>query len=49
MAGMRLLGAIFKKAGTNCSPLLMLMGLMLYSRPDSSKNIVTLWPLGVVQ
>jgi hypothetical protein len=42
MAGMRLFGAIFKNAGMNRSPLLMLMGLMLYSSSDSSKNIVTL-------
>jgi hypothetical protein len=28
MAGMRLLGAIFRKSGWNCSPLPMLIGTM---------------------
>ena len=49
MAGMRLFGETRRKSGANCSPLPILIGWSLYSRPASSRNIVTLWPFGVVQ
>jgi hypothetical protein len=49
MAGMRLFGATLRKSGANWSPLPMLIGLIAYSSPLSSRNIVILCPLGVVQ
>lgn len=49
MAGMRLLGAMARKSGVNCSPFEMFTGMRRYSIPASSRNIVTLWPFGVVQ
>jgi len=48
MAGMRLLGEVLRNPGANCSPRPMSTGTMRYSRPDSSRNMVSLWPLGVV-
>ncbi len=49
IAGMRLLGAIFRKSGLNWSPLPMLIGTISYGRPASSRNMVTLCPFGVGQ
>ena len=49
IAGMRLLGEIFRKSGLNCSPLPMFTGKILYGSPVSSRKIVILWPFGVVQ
>jgi hypothetical protein len=46
---MRLFGAIARNSGLNWSPLPMLMGKTLYFSPVSSRNIVILWPFGVVQ
>ena len=41
-AGMRLLGEILRKSGLNCSPLLILTGLIVYGIPASSANSRTL-------
>jgi hypothetical protein len=49
IAGMRLFGAIARNSGLNWSPLPMLTGKILYFSPVSSRNIVILWPFGVVQ
>jgi hypothetical protein len=49
MAGIRLLGEIARNSGLNCSPLLILTGTIRYESSASSKKIVILCPLGVVQ
>ena len=49
IAGIRLFGAISRKDGSNCSPSPILTGTIRYSIPASSRNIVILWPFGVVQ
>ena len=49
IAGMRLLGEIFRNSGSNWSPLPMLQGTMLYGIPSSSSRIVTFFPFGVGQ
>ena len=51
MAGILLLGLIFKNSGVNWSPEPMLMGMACQSRlsfmPHSSSMMWTLWPFGV--
>jgi hypothetical protein len=49
IAGMRLLGLIFRNSGVNCSPLPMFTGTMRYGTPVSSKKIVIFHPFGVGQ
>src|SRR5580692_1420248 len=47
IAGMRWLGVILRNSGLNWSPAPILTGITLYSRPNSSSAMCTLWPLGV--
>src|SRR5436853_2481056 len=49
IAGMRLLGLIFRNSGLNCSPLEMLIGTTLYGSPISSSATDILRPFGVFQ
>jgi hypothetical protein len=42
MAGILLLGLIFRKSGLNCSPVPMLTGMVLNLVPVSSSRMVTL-------
>ena len=49
MAGMRLFGATLRNAGSNCAPLPISTGTRRYFIFASSRNIVILWPFGVVQ
>ena len=49
MAGMRLLGLIFRKSGLNCSPVPMFTGMILYGRPHSSSMMEIFQPFGVGQ
>src|SRR5580700_10366013 len=49
IAGMRWFGVILRNSGLNWSPAPILIGMILYSRPNSSSAICTLWPLGVGQ
>ena len=42
-------GDIFKNPGSNCSPAEMLTGFTVYGSAVSSRKIVSLCPLGVVQ
>jgi hypothetical protein len=49
MAGIRLFGEILRNSGRNCSPALIFTGTIRYGVRASSRKIVILWPLGVVQ
>ena len=49
IAGMRLFGLIFKKAGLNWSPAPMFTGVILYGSPISSQAMVIFNPFGVGQ
>src|SRR5665213_3386384 len=44
---MRWLGVIARNSGLNWSPAPILTGITLYSRPNSSRAMCTLWPFGV--
>ena len=49
MAGMRLLGLIFRNSGLNWSPLPMFTGTSVYGSPHSSSMMLIFQPLGVGQ
>jgi hypothetical protein len=49
IAGMRPLGEIARNLALNCSPFEMFTGLIVYGNSTSSRKMVILWPLGVVQ